>query len=104
MLSPAQYPDPVLLKDLRSYELQREMVLGNTNSFVRGLSINNCLLYDDRDMGKSSIAKALLHEFSSLCLIKTPKMGILHFPDLVETLTGLPTKSIVPTDGLSFSR
>lgn len=104
MLSPVQHPDPILLKDLKGYELQRGMVLENTSSFVQGLPANNCLLYGDRGTGKSSTVKALLHEFPSLRLIEMPKAEIPHFPDLVEILAGLPMKFIVFIDDLSFSR
>lgn len=103
-LFPVQQPDPILLTDLKGYELQRGMVLDNTLAFVDGLPANNCLLYGDRGTGKSSTVKALLHEFPTLRLIEMPKEAIPQFPDLVSILADLPMKFIIFIDDLSFSR
>ena len=103
-LFPVQQPDPIVLSDLKGYEVQRNMVLENTRAFVAGLPANNCLLYGDRGTGKSSTVKALLHEFPSLRLIEMPKEAIPQFPDLVAMLADLPMRFIVFIDDLSFSR
>lgn len=52
-LYPLSETDPILLSDLKNYELQRQKVVDNTESFVNGYPSNNVLLYGDRARAKA---------------------------------------------------
>lgn len=47
-LFPISATDPITINDLKNYELQRQKVIDNTESFVKGYPSNNVLLYGDR--------------------------------------------------------
>ncbi len=105
-IRPVLHPDGVRLGDLKGYELQRGLAVGNTEAFLAGLPANNCLLYGDRGTGKSSTVKALLNEYypAGLRMIEVPKESLSDFPLLVDRIAPLPMKFIVFIDDLTFSR
>ncbi|MDI3257591.1 MAG: ATP-binding protein [Kyrpidia sp.] len=103
-LVPVTRPDPIRLADLIGYESQRKQVLQNTEQFVRGYPANNVLLHGDRGTGKSSLVKALVHEFGprGLRLVEVSRRDLADFPILVRLLRGQPQKFILFFDDLSF--
>ena len=56
-------PDPTRLSDLIGYHSQKQTILQNTEQFLAGLPANNLLLYGEKGTGKSSMIKALIHEY-----------------------------------------
>lgn len=104
-IRPVGYPDPVSLTDLKGYDEQRNLAIGNTAAFLDGLPANNCLLYGDRGTGKSSTVKAILNRFYTrgLRMIEMPKESLSDFPLLVDAIAPLPMKFIIFIDDLSFS-
>lgn len=56
-------PDPITLSQLFGYEREKEAVLKNTEKLLQGLPASNVLLCGERGTGKSSMIKALIHEF-----------------------------------------
>ncbi|VXD23155.1 conserved hypothetical protein [Planktothrix serta PCC 8927] len=98
------YPDPVHLSQLVGYETQRDILLKNTEILLAGYPALNVLLYGSRGTGKSSLIKALLHQYSdrSLRLIEVAKSHLNDLPLVVEQLRGVPQKFIIFVDDLSF--
>lgn len=98
------HPDPIDLDELVEYDLERELLLQNTEQFVEGFAANNVLLYGDRGTGKSSTVKALLHRYGSrgLRLVEVPKSLLGDFPRILGLLRGRRERFIVFVDDLSF--
>ncbi len=94
----------VTLDSLVGLDYQKEVLISNTKSFVRGNGGNNVLLFGDRGTGKSSCVKALLNEFKNegLKMIEVPKHMINKIPELINHLAGRPGKYILFLDDLSF--
>lgn len=103
-LIPIRSVDPIRLTDLKNYELQRQQVVDNTESFINGLPANNVLLYGDRGTGKSSTVHALLNEYYSkgLRMIEMTKYELENLTALREELADSPLKFIIYIDDLSF--
>lgn len=98
------YPDPINLKELVGYELQREVLIKNTEFLLAGYPALHVLLYGSRGTGKSSLVKSLLNEYGdrNLRLIEVPKTELKDLPSIVERLRNLPQKFIIFVDDLSF--
>jgi predicted AAA+ superfamily ATPase len=96
--------DPIRLSDLIGYELERELVVRNTEHFVAGHAANNVLLYGDRGTGKSSTVKALLNEYADrgLRLVEVPKSLLADLAQLLRELRGRRERFLVFVDDLSF--
>jgi predicted AAA+ superfamily ATPase len=98
------HPDPVHLSQLVSYDSQRQILLQNTEFLLAGYAAQNVLLYGSRGSGKSSLVKALLHQYSDrgLRLIEVAKSDLKDLALLIEQLRGTPHKFIIFVDDLSF--
>ncbi|KKD39917.1 ATP-binding protein [Limnoraphis robusta] len=98
------HPDPVHLSQLVSYDSQRQILLQNTEFLLAGYAAQNVLLYGSRGSGKSSLVKALLHQYSDrgLRLIEVAKSELKDLPLVIEQLRGTPHKFIIFVDDLSF--
>jgi uncharacterized protein len=98
------YPDPVQLTHLVGYEAQREMLLKNTEFLLAGYPALHVLLYGSRGSGKSSLVKALLHQYGEkgLRLIEVGKSDLRDLPAIADQLRTLPQKFIIFVDDLSF--
>jgi predicted AAA+ superfamily ATPase len=98
------HPDPVHLADLVGYETQKEALLKNTEFLLNGYPALHVLLYGSRGSGKSSLVKALLHEYGDrgLRLIEVAKADLTALPAIVEPLRDLPQTFILFVDDLSF--
>jgi hypothetical protein len=99
-----KHPDPVTFKDLIGYEKQKKMLIENTESFIKGKSSNNILLYGERGTGKSSSIKALLNKYSSqrLKLVEVAKYQLNYFPQILQDIRQRAQKFIIFIDDLSF--
>jgi predicted AAA+ superfamily ATPase len=103
-LTGISYPDPVQLTQLVGYEAQREMLLKNTEFLLAGYPALHVLLYGSRGSGKSSLVKALLHQYgeAGLRLIEVGKSDLRDLPAIADQLRTLPQKFIIFVDDLSF--
>lgn len=95
-------PDPIKLQQLVGYSWQQAALIQNTKALAAGYSALNVLLYGSRGSGKSSLVKALVHEFENLRLIEVPKNELINLPQILEQLRQLPQKFIIFVDDLSF--
>lgn len=86
------------------YETQRDTLLKNTEILLAGYPALNVLLYGSRGSGKSSLIKALLHQYGDrgLRLIEVAKSDLKDLPFVLEQLRGVPQKFIIFVDDLSF--
>lgn len=105
-IQPVLHPDRIDMDSFTGYEIQRDMVVNNTKSFIEGKSCNNCLLYGDKGTGKSSTVKAVANEFrkDGLRIVEIPKERLIDFPILVDKIAALPMKFIIFIDDLSFQK
>jgi hypothetical protein len=80
------------------------MLIENTESFIKGKSSNNILLYGERGTGKSSSIKALLNKYSSqrLKLVEVAKYQLNYFPQILQDIRQRAQKFIIFIDDLSF--
>lgn len=103
-LQPVTAIDPIALSDLKNYEIQRQQVVDNTESFITGNPANNVLLYGDRGTGKSSTVHAILNEYHNMGLrmIEIPKSAVSQLGVIREEIAGSPLKFIIYIDDLSF--
>lgn len=104
-LQPIRQPHRITLADLDCIDEQKIRVTANTRQFVIGRPANNVLLTGARGSGKSSLVKAMLHEFSGkgLRLIEVDKDDLVDLPDIVDLIAGRPERFIIFCDDLSFS-
>ena len=103
-LKPVPHPHRIRLVDLRGVEEQKKMLERNTRQFIAGLAANNVLLTGARGTGKSSLVKAVLHQFAAkgLRLIEVEKRDLGDLPDIVDLIYGRPERFILYCDDLSF--
>lgn len=98
------YPDPIRLRSLVGYEIPRAALLKNTEALLAGYPALNVLLYGSRGTGKSSLVKALVHEYGDrgLRLIEVGKANLKDLPTIVEQLRPVPHPFVIFVDDLSF--
>ncbi|MGI6038444.1 MAG: ATP-binding protein [Limnochordia bacterium] len=97
-------PDPIRLENLIGYERERELIIKNTEMFLKGARANNILLYGDRGTGKSSTVKALLNEYGprGLRLIEVPKQMLGQYSQIISLIEDRPQRFVLFVDDLSF--
>ncbi len=97
-------PHTFALSRLAGVAPQMRQLVRNTEQFVAGRPANNVLLTGARGTGKSSLVKALLHEYAArgLRLVEVDKSDLAGLPHLLTLLAGRPEKFIVFCDDLSF--
>lgn len=103
-LLPIASTDGIKLSDLKNYEIPRQKVVDNTESFVNDYPANNVLLYGDRGTGKSSTVHAVLNEYakSGLRMIEISKNDITDLTMIRELIADSPMKFIIFIDDLCF--
>lgn len=97
-------PDKTRLTDLKGYTRQKQAIIANTISFLKGAESNNILLYGDKGTGKSSTVKAIINEYAHLGLkiIELKITQIADFLKICEIAGKSPFKFIIFLDDLSF--
>ena len=82
----------VKLDDLVGYEIAKQKLIDNTESFVRGKEANNCLLYGDAGTGKSTSIKAIANQYydRGLRIIEVYKH---QFQDLNDVITQIKNRN-----------
>lgn len=103
-LDAIQHPHLLPLTSLLGIDKQKQAARQNTRQFVAGKPANNMLLWGARGTGKSSLIKALLHEFHSagLRVIEVDKHHLVNLSSIVSLLTERPERFIFFCDDLSF--
>lgn len=98
------HPNTFSLTRLASVDKQMKRLVKNTEQFLSGKTANNVLLSGARGTGKSSLVKALLHEYhqQGLRLIEVDKTDLITLPSLLKILSTRKERYIVFCDDLSF--
>lgn len=106
VLVPVHHPHVIQMQDLRDIDEQKERLLDNTRQFVAGCSANNVLLTGARGTGKSSLVKAVLHQFANkgLRLIEVDRADLIDLPVIAEKIAQRPERFIIFADDLSFEQ
>lgn len=101
---PINNMDRVQLADLVGYELQKQQLVANTESFVSGNQANNVLLYGDRGTGKSTSIKAIVNEYydRGLRMIEIYKHQFRNLSDIIAGIKNRNYRFIIYMDDLSF--
>jgi len=96
--------DKVSFDDLLGIERQSAAFRDNIESFLRGDTANNMLLWGSRGTGKSSLIKAALNHYGpqGLRVIEMDKDDLANLCEVVDELHGLPQRFIIFCDDLSF--
>ena len=104
VIDPIINVEHVYLNDIVGYELQKKMLVENTEAFVNGREANNVLLFGDAGTGKSSSVKAILNEYYSrgLRIIEVYKHQFKALSDVLEQIKDRNYKFIIYMDDLSF--
>lgn len=91
-------------QDLQHIERQKEILDRNTRQFLEGKPANNVLMTGARGTGKSSLVKAMLHQYADrgLRLVEVDKADLTALADIVERLEQRPERFILFCDDLSF--
>ncbi|MFW6280837.1 MAG: ATP-binding protein [Halanaerobium sp.] len=97
-------PDKITFKEIIAYQKQKDKLIANTESFLKGKKAHNVLLYGDSGTGKSSSVKALLNEYQNqgLRLIEISSNQIKELPQILEYLSQRGLYFIIFMDDLSF--
>ncbi|MDF9393399.1 MULTISPECIES: ATP-binding protein [Methylococcus] len=103
-LMPVRRLHDIGLRDLLCIDRQKSALVRNTRQFLHGLPSNNALLWGSKGTGKSSLVKALLHDYadSGLRLIEVEKTHLAELPDIIEYIHDRPERFILFFDDLSF--
>ena len=103
-LEKISHPQQIALNNIQHVDEQKAQIVRNTRQFLAGLPANHVLLTGARGTGKSSLIKALLHEFhhQGLRLIEVDKQDLLALPAIVQLLRERPERFIIFCDDLSF--
>lgn len=92
------------LDDIIGYDIQKQKVIDNTESFLAGKKANNVLLFGDSGTGKSSCIKAILNEYydDGLRMIEVYKHQFKDLSDVINLVKDRNYKFIIYMDDLSF--
>ena len=99
-----EHPDTISFESLVGLEFQKDILISNTEAFVKGFASNNVLLCGDSGTGKSSSVKALLNKFyqDGLRLVEFPRQHLSKLPEVFKLLSNRRNKYIIFLDDLSF--
>jgi len=106
-LQPVLNVNHISLDMLQGIDLQKKILLQNTQQFADGFPANNALLWGARGTGKSSIVKAIHAEINekkprSLMIVEIHREDLPTLPDLLKALKQTDRRCLVYCDDLSF--
>ena len=101
---PVHNPHKIELNHIIGCAYQKDMLIKNTDAFIKGHTANNVLLEGSRGTGKSSLVKALLNYFHTdgLRLIEVGKTQFLHLSTIMNELSKKNKPFILFLDDISF--
>lgn len=101
---PIKNTDSRTLDDLIGYDIQKQRLRENTESFVYGRTANNVLLFGDAGTGKSTSIKALINEYydDGLRMIELYKHQMKLLAPVISIIKNRNYKFIIYMDDLSF--
>ncbi len=102
-IEPVSINEKMTFASLKGYKKQKEVLYNNTSSLLKGLKVNNILLYGDAGCGKSTSVRALLNEFPEIKIVQIFKDNLINLDKLYLKLAQLPYKFIIFADDISFS-
>ncbi|MBR6298329.1 MAG: DUF815 domain-containing protein, partial [Candidatus Gastranaerophilales bacterium] len=102
-IEPVSINEKMTFASLKGYKKQKEVLYNNTSSLLKGLKVNNILLYGDAGCGKSTSVRALLNEFPEIKMVQIFKDNLINLDKLYLKLAELPYKFIIFADDISFS-
>lgn len=96
--------ESITFKDIIGYDKQKNILLANTEAFVKGRPCNNALLVGARGTGKSSCVKALINQFHSegLRLVEVSKHDQKDLYNVLTVLRASGKRFLIYLDDLSF--
>ena len=99
-LEPVENIATIDAADILHVDRQKEIILANTESFVKGLPANNVLLTGARGSGKSSLIHACLAAYwkEGLRLIEVTRDYLMDLPDIVRIISKRPERFILFCD------
>ena len=102
--APINNTDSVRLDDLVGYEVQKQKLRENTESFLDGKPANNVLLFGDAGTGKSTSIKALINEYQDrgLRMIELYKHQMGSLSAIISSVKYRNYRFIIYMDDLSF--
>lgn len=102
-LEAVSHPHIVPLQGLCGVDRQKTALVQNTFQFVQGRPANHALLTGSRGTGKSSLVKAMLHEFGArgLRLVELHPHDLTDLPDVVAPLRERDEHFILYVDDFS---
>ena len=103
-LVPVEDRPPVRLADLVGYRQQKDLLIRNTEAFLRGKGSNNVLLYGDAGTGKSTSVKAILNEYADrgLRMIEIYKHQFGLLSQVIAKIKNRNYRFMIFIDDLSF--
>lgn len=104
VLSPIYNVLNVTFADLIGYDYQKNLLMENTENFLKSKPFNNVLLYGDSGTGKSTSIKALLNTYfnKGLRIIEVYKHQMEEISKIIHTLKNRPYHYVIYMDDLSF--
>jgi hypothetical protein len=99
------HPHRVRVADLLGIDRQKAALMQNTQQWVEGRPANHALLTGARGTGKSTLVKAVLHEFADrgLRLIEVPAFELTALPDILAPLRGRRERYLLYVDDFSIA-
>lgn len=103
-LQAVAHPHQISLDNIQFVDAQKSEIVRNTCQFLQGLPANHVLLTGARGTGKSSLIKALLHEYAKdgLRLIEVERQDLVHLDQIVALVRNRKEKFIIFCDDLTF--
>ena len=104
-LEPVTFPHAVPLSGLIGIDRQKAALVQNTRQFVSRKPANHALLTGSRGTGKSSLVKAMLHEFGDqgLRLVEVHPHDLADLPEVVAPLRSRPERFVLYVDDFSVA-
>ncbi len=103
-LEPARRSQDLRLNDLQCLDRQKALIQANTEQFINGFPANNVLLWGPRGTGKSSLVRALLHEYQGrgLHLVEIARDDLPQLADACDAVRRFQGRFILYCDDMSF--